>query len=410
MVAAPKLRKRENVFTPNVEGEKLPDLLKIAAIYGPNASGKSNLIIALSVIGHMARLKPSIENAPLPVKPFRFDAALAHQPSFFEMHFVQDGQRYEFSLSATQERIIEERLIAYPKGKETLLYERRYLEDGEKYTFGDELEGGGELHKAWRKLTSPKMMFIAQAVANSSEEFNQLRKPFIWLAHKIYIAGDMGDLAMASQQLAKDSNYIAEEISTFLQEIDVPVTEIKFNSPSIQSNDKEFNVNFTYYKTDKDILDENIDDDKAKIKTRTILIHKTLLGEASFDFHEESKGTQNLIGFWLPWSLINYENDVFRVLVVDELDSSLHPNIVASLLEQQLKSKLSAQLIFTTHDTHIMDTKLLRRDQFWITERDANGATQLRSIHDFQGRESEDLEKRYYEGRYRGLPLIKKRQ
>jgi AAA15 family ATPase/GTPase len=93
---------------------------------------------------------------------------------------------------------------------------------------------------------------------------------------------------------------------------------------------------------------------------------------------------------------------------VDELDSSLHPKIVATLVEKHINSKTSSQLIFTTHDTHLMDTKLLRRDQFWITERDMNGATQLRSIHDFQGRESEDIEKRYYEGRYRGLPFVKR--
>ena len=73
-----------------------------------------------------------------------------------------------------------------------------------------------------------------------------------------------------------------------------------------------------------------------------------------------------------------------------------------------VKSDSISQLIFTTHDTHLMDAKILRRDQFWLTERDLNGATKLRSIYDFEGRESEDIEKRYYEGRYRGLPLLKR--
>ena len=79
-----------------------------------------------------------------------------------------------------------------------------------------------------------------------------------------------------------------------------------------------------------------------------------------------------------------------------------------ALVEKHIKSASPAQLIFTTHNTHLMDTKLLRRDQFWLTERDASGATQLRSIHDFEGRESEDLEKLYYEGRYRGLPFVRR--
>ena len=125
-------------------------------------------------------------------------------------------------------------------------------------------------------------------------------------------------------------------------------------------------------------------------------------------YTDESEGTKNLIGFWLPWVTKNpfYGSD--RLLIVDELDSSLHPKIVAALVEKHINSSVPSQLIFTTHDTHLMDTKLLRRDQFWITERDMNGATQLRSIHDFEGRESEDIEKRYYEGRYRGLPLVKR--
>jgi AAA15 family ATPase/GTPase len=137
------------------------------------------------------------------------------------------------------------------------------------------------------------------------------------------------------------------------------------------------------------------------------LTHQTALGEAKFDFQEESEGTKNLIGFWLPW-YVHTISSIISTLVVDELDSSLHPEIVALLVTKHIKSDSAAQLIFTTHDTHLMDTKLLRRDQFWLTERDANGATQLRSIHDFEGRESEDLEKRYYEGRYRGLPFVRK--
>jgi AAA15 family ATPase/GTPase len=96
-----------------------------------------------------------------------------------------------------------------------------------------------------------------------------------------------------------------------------------------------------------------------------------------------------------------------ELVSIDELDTSLHPQIVARLIKQHLQLKAPRQLIFTTHDTHLMDTRILRRDQIWLTERDINGATQLRSVHDFEGRESEDVEKRYYEGRYRGLPILR---
>jgi AAA15 family ATPase/GTPase len=221
------------------------------------------------------------------------------------------------------------------------------------------------------------MLFIAQAVANSSEDLNQLREPLKWLQEGFFVvSGNMDGWASNSQHLLEKYSSFAGEISAFLQELDVPVTNIRV--------------------------------DKKESSTRTVLTHKTVLGEAEFDFHEESEGTKNLIGFWLPWDIHTSGFIEDRALVVDELDSSLHPEIVVSLVVKHIKSDAPNQLIFTTHDTHLMDAKLLRRDQFWLTERDANGATQLRSIHDFEGRESEDLEKRYYEGRYRGLPFVRR--
>ncbi|TAK61298.1 ATP-binding protein [Methylobacter sp.] len=397
MVAAPHLKKGDKVFKPVVKGEKLPDLLKVAAIYGPNASGKSNLIKAFDIVRDVAGRQPSAQATPLPVSPFRFDPLLASQPSCIELHFVHAEQRYQFELALTQQRIVEECLIAFPAGKETLLYKRRHLPSGDEYSFGPKLEGGTALHELWRKSTGPQVLFLAQAVANSSEDLNQLRDPLKWLQTGIMtVSGKMGKWAVGSQQLAKRFPSIAKEISSFLQEVDVPVSTIRFDQ--VDSDALE--------QAQEDLLplpDENP-------KSRTILTHKTALGEADFDFKEESEGTKNLIGFWFPWSVHSRSKltNESRTLVVDELDSSLHPEIVVSLVKKHLQSDLPGQLIFTTHDTHLMDAKLLRRDQFWLTERDVNGATQLRSIHDFEGREGEDLEKRYYEGRYRGLPILRK--
>jgi len=395
MVAAPRLKKGDNVFKPVVKGEKIPDLLKVAAIYGPNASGKSNLIKAFGVVSDIAKRQPSAQPTLLPVSPFRFDPQLADQPSRIELHFVFAELRYQFELALTQQRIVEERLVAFPKGKETLLYERRHLSSGDEYTFG-QLEGEKDLHELWKKSTGPQVLFLAQAVANSSEELKQLREPLTWLQKGfLIVSGNMEGYANASQELAEIPSY-AEEISSFLQDVDVPVTNIHFNQ--IESN------------SGKPGLLGLSSLANAEAKSKTVLTHKTALGEAEFDFEEESEGTKNLIGFWLPWSLHGLSSfaKANGTLMIDELDSSLHPEIVVSLVTKHIRSDAPTQLIFTTHDTHLMDAKLLRRDQFWLTERDANGATQLRSIHDFEGRESEDLEKRYYEGRYRGLPFVRK--
>lgn len=149
MAATPRLSKKRNIFTPSVNGEKLPDLLKVAAIYGPNASGKSSLVRAMGVIGQLLTAQPPSNDEPLPVSPFRFDPRLENEPSFFEYNFIQRGLRYRFVLRMTAQRITEEQLVSYPNGKETLLYERRFDDERERYVFGSSLEGGKEVHKAW---------------------------------------------------------------------------------------------------------------------------------------------------------------------------------------------------------------------------------------------------------------------
>ncbi|MDT4332088.1 AAA family ATPase [Methylomonas sp. MED-D] len=392
MVAAPRLRKRENVFKPAVKGEKLPDLLKVAAIYGPNASGKSNLVKAFRLVSQIANKQPTAQSVSLPVSPFRFDPELSDKPSRFELNFVCAGQRYQFELGLTCERIVEERLHVFLAGKEILLYERLHHSSGDAFSFGEALEGGNELHQIWQNLTGPQVLFIAQAVANSSEQLGQLRQPFHWLKRGLLVvSGSMETWASSSQKLAEEHPILAKEISSFLQNVDVPVTKIRFDR-----------------KEATPVLLGSLS--KPELESKMVLVHETALGEVEFDFNDESDGTKNLIGFWLPWKVHSSYGEISdsTALVIDEFDSSLHPEIVRSLVAKHLESDLLSQLIFTTHDTHLMDTKLLRRDQFWLTERDANGATQLRSIHDFEGREGEDLEKRYYEGRYRALPIIRR--
>lgn len=405
LVAAPRLRKRENVFKPKSAGEKFPDLLKVAVIYGPNASGKSNLLKALEVVSRIAFREPSTRNIPLPITPFLFDAELADQPSVFELHFIHSGIRYQFTLSATSARIVGEKLLAYPKGNESLLYERVYsAQGGESYRFGaslkDSLSQG--LLEAWQKLTPPKLLFIAQAVANSSEALTPLKMPFEWLQKSSFsVLNGMDGLAKTVQQLVGQSETTANEIASFLRDVDVPISKIKIENLEFpQAGSGRVNVPAEI---------ENLPITPTAIASKkTVLTHKTALGNADLMYEDESEGTKNLIGFWLPWSTKDPTYSADRLLIVDELDSSLHPKIVAALVEKHINSSVPSQLIFTTHDTHLMDAKLLRRDQFWITERDMNGATQLRSIHDFEGRESEDIEKRYYEGRYRGLPFVKR--
>lgn len=406
MVAAPRLKKRQNVLPANIRGEKeFPGLLKVAAIYGPNASGKSALIQAMKVIPDLLRKLPTAELAGLPVSPFRFDKDLTSSPSKFELNFVEEQRRFTYEVALTKERIMEERLTTYEKGSDQLLYERVHKENQDVYRWGA-LEGGEELHEAWRRLTGPQALFLAQAVANSNEELRQLRTPFNWLFNITIVDEGMTRLKAVMQRLVATMPSLGEDVAKLLAEVDVPVSAIK--STVIERTSGK-SPRFPHFRP----LTEGELDRLTSVlnveKVQTTLTHQTSLGTAEFDFSEESEGTQNLFGFALAWYLAKQPNKHRRdnLIVVDELDSSLHPKVVESLVQRHLSDdEFPSQLIFTTHDTHLMDTKLLRRDQIWLTERDPAGATQLRAVHDFEGREGEDVEKRYYEGRYRALPIV----
>ena len=122
--------------------------------------------------------------------------------------------------------------------------------------------------------------------------------------------------------------------------------------------------------------------------------------------NEESDGTQKLFAYAAPW--LNVLNNG-RIIVVDELDNSFHPHLVRyllNLIHNPEKNKKNGQLIFTTHDTSILDSKILRRDQVWFMEKDKAKATQLYPLTDFHPRKNEALEKGYLQGRYGALPYI----
>lgn len=399
MEAAPYLQNKLNVISFKAKGHpKLLKLLRVAAIYGPNASGKSNLVLALNTLNSMVHNETNTSSDLLPVSSFRFDSDLIDKPSKFQISFITEGIIYRYELSATAEKIHHEALYESSTGKPLPIFIRQ-LNKTEEYIFPN-LEGNEALHEAWVNLTNPKQTFLGQAASNSNDSLRQLKIPFDWLRHNLrQVPKDLSDLVSVMQIVHSEIPDLdmSSQLASFLSDMDIPISTVKFNTE--------------YKLKDIDTIPSEDSDERSRRvrnmlnKSKVSLIHKTALGEASFSFHEESEGTKNLSGFNLLWSML-METDSFQVMVFDELDSSLHPKIIERLIQKLINKQCNSQLIFTTHNTHLMDSKLLRRDQFWLTERDNNGATQLTSIYDYEGRESEDVEKRYFEGRYRGLPNI----
>lgn len=373
-------------------------LLRSAAIYGPNASGKSNLLLALQAMKQIV-LESAISlqrGDKLPVTPFRLNPQSRQQPSEFEVTFLVEGVRYQYGFAATAERIHEEWLLAYPKGRAQRWFGRAWNADEKVYDWelGSNLAGEKQL---WQKSTRDNALFLSTAVQLNSE---QLQPIFDWFKNTLRLAnvGGWGPVFSASLCESNDKARIMDFLRAADLHIDDIVVESRPFDPDALPTDMPEPV--------REAIAGNMRDKKViDIKT----VHKGDDGKpVTFDFEDESDGTQKLFSFAGPWidSLANG-----YVLFIDELHDNLHPRLVQFLVQlfhSPETNPNNAQLIFTTHETSILNQEVFRRDQIWFCEKDKSQATVLYPLTDFSPRKGrENLEAAYLSGRYGALPFIR---
>lgn len=402
MVAAPSLRRLRdlNTFTPTVEGPRVPNLLRCAAIFGPNAAGKTNLIKSMLFVEEMVLFSSDARpNVDIRVKPFLLDESSSNEPSTFEIDFIEGGVRYQFGFSATPKRIVSEWLISYTTARGSEIYRRDYDSeaDQDKYTFGRSFEGG-KLRRVWADQTGPTTLYLSRAVQASSNEFQQLQKPYQWFSNRLRIdsanrAGDTNGYTHAICESAEGKKKVIEFLNTF----DIPIVDIEIKKRKIDLNHESSPFN-------SEFLSRIKFDDEDLTRRDPIFTHLTASGKGvEFRAQDESEGTMNLFHFAAKWIDVLEKN---YVLFVDELDSSLHPLAVWELIRRLNESGSQAQLIFTTHDIAVLKSKLLRRDQTFFVSPNAARESELYSLLDFKGREEDAFEDRYLQGRYGATPLI----
>lgn len=361
-------------------------LVRSAVIYGPNAGGKSNLIKAFYFLQQFVLLSSTSfqEKQKIPLQPFRLNAKSKEEPSEFSIDFVCDKTRFTYHLSLNEDQIISEELYAYPKNYRQTWFTRKWNPSSKIYDWYQGPSFKGE-HKAWEQMTRSNALYLSTAVQFNSE---QLKPIFLWFKDQLVILLENGFIQKTSFnpdltfQFLKDPNTLPW-IRKFMECADIGIEDFQL------------------------IEEETPPLKKTAIKTQ----HKMLDSDQKvfFDlFHDESDGTRRLFlqaGGWLKALRDGL------VLCVDELDLHLHPNIVRYLIELFHNPKLNknnAQLIFTTHDTSLLDSDLFRRDQVWFVQKDESQRSRLSSLLDFKPRKGEAIGKGYLQGRYGALPFIGK--
>ncbi len=385
-----------NTFT-TVAANKF-ELLRSAAIYGPNASGKSNFLLALQTMKEII-LKSATNlqrGDKLPVTPFRLSKATRHAPSEFEVIFIVDKVRYQYGFSATEDRIHEEWLLAYPKGQPQRWLGRVWDEQKQSYDWklGNNLTGEKQL---WQKSTRDNALFLSTAVQLNSE---QLQPVYDWFNDILHMTNISGWSPGFSASLCEKSE--KAQVMDFLRAADLNIEDIVVETEPFDIKALPDDMP-THVK--KMFADELKDKKLVDIKT----VHKSEEGDkVTFDFEDESDGTRKLFAFAGPWidTLANG-----YVLFIDELHDNLHPRLVQFLVRLFHNSETNpnnAQLVFTTHETSILNQNEFRRDQIWFCEKGEDQATTLYPLTDFSPRKGrENLELAYLSGRYGALPYVR---
>lgn len=364
-------------------------ILKTAAIYGANASGKTNIFKILALITAMLRNSNNINiNAKLPISPFKFDDNV-NKPSEFEIKFIIENIRYVYGFIADANNIYEEYLYYYPNGKETKIFDRTEINN---YSFSQKDE---KFLSEIVKKNAPNKFFIATA---TNWNYEKTRLPYKFLSTEINVFNNLGGLRdFALKEYLKNDDGLKTFALEFLKKADFNIEDYKVLETDVP--DDLFAAIPDFIKAGMNI--------KEKLKVFTALFkHKG--SDAELSYEEESLGTQIIFCF-IPFIRDAFNNK--KVAIVDELDKSLHPYLIEMIVQMFNDpdiNKNGAQLIFNTHDTNLLRLNILRRDQIWFTEKnDDNGVSTLYPLSDFSVRNSENVEKGYMLGRYGAVPFIK---
>ena len=379
-----------------------PRLNRVTAIYGPNGTGKSRLVQALMSVRELVlrSARDRQDGDELPHTPFLFDRDTRTKPSTFETSFIEAGTYYEYRFSHDRERIHEESLFGWPPGgRRRLLLDRRWNPESNNYdcVFGHSVSGTKDL---WRQNTRSNALLVSVAAQLNSTPFTPIVK---WFQRLLGIAPSFFPRAFTTKAIENDPEKRASVLE-MLQRADIAVSDlaIRRHTQSLEVMKDSLPTRF---------LNELTRSGQHSIETlRTQFGHmvKGTDDRQYLDLKDESDGTQRLFALAGPWLEALEKN---WIVWADELDRSLHPLLLESLIRRINTSEgnhdepSQAQLVATLHDTYLLEDAL-GRGQIWFTEKSREEAVSLFPLSDYRPRKHEALERGYRVGRYGGIPVV----
>lgn len=389
LIAAPD-KSKNNVLENYFEYASNKKLLRSAVIYGANASGKTNTLLALSYMKYMVTRSHTFQkDEEITTEPFLLDPDTVNSPSVFDIQFFTNGIRYAYGFKIDKFKVIEEYLYYWPNDRQRVVFERSNVNE---YKFVSQKAKQNTI----KELTADNILYISNAYKLN---FELVVDAYKWFGNSFKYFGDENNEIIG--EVLNDNKELLRQTVRALEIADFGIKDIIIKEEDL----------------DEKIIKLIPDEFKEQIKNRksyeihsvhSVKLENDTLFSAEIQWRKESKGTRKFLG--LIVRILNTLKEG-SVLCIDEIDVSLHPKLTQYLIglfhDVNINTK-NAQLIFTTHDTNLLDQEIFRRDQIWLTEKDPNtGSSDLYSLIELRIRNDENIEKGYMSGRYGALPLIK---
>ena len=407
------------------DAEKTPPLLRAAALYGANGSGKSNLVKAMRFAQQLI-LNGTRGDQKIGLTPFKLGGN-GQRPSRFEFIFIQEGVPYSYGFLVSAAQVVEEWLYASP-GKQEVRYFERATSEQQQTTveFGATFTGKGAKQKQFLEFvaqgTRPNQLFLTEC----RERNVTAVAPIIdWFEKVLVIISPDSQYAQLETSLYMNTQF-AEFVSVCMRTAGTGVDIVRVEKMPLKSSELfpslsetgQQNVFMGLQRTDRNhfaLLEDGFgkresifrDEQQTPVLLQLKTQHSADDGrKVEFDVEEESEGTQRLMH--LAVALFRLKERP-TILILDELDRRLHPLLSRYFVEAALECagiNQHSQFIFTTHETHLLDQDLLRRDEIWFVEKDKGGASHLYSLAEFNIRPDLKIQKGYLNGRFGAIPFL----
>lgn len=397
-------------------------LLKTSAIYGANASGKTNLVKAISFSKQLI-IEGTTGDMSIPVHHFRLNEKCRHAPSRFEFIFEAEKKVYHYGFVLFPDKILEEWLVDVTKKKEQVIFERTLTGDKTTVDPGKKFfksKDDKQLIKFIARTTRVNQLFLKEAF---EKNVDQIKPAFKWFAESLQIVPALAEYRLLEIRTKDDETFsnflgrVLKDVGTGIDSIVAESLDMDFEKylPELTVKERELITNQIRKDEGAVTIDDgrgskyiiHHDAEKGPQLLQLKAMHKDEDGElVAFDLKEESEGTRRFLNL-LPILYDNQSED--RVYIVDELDRRMHPHLVRAFLELFLNhTKSRSQLIFTTHNVNLLDQDLLRRDEIWFIEKNLEkGYSDLYALTEHKVRKDLKLDKAYMHGRFGAIPKIK---